>query len=300
MGWLSALRQYFFEAGVYREIALPPVRIVPLGPLQLVDLRAVDDPFEAVTVGAEVGVEMVRTLPSPEQRGFLFAPLAVQLLLDDPARFRKLAPLLREKVDGLVAFLVEPAVLERAGPICRALELVPTLCRGPDTIDIEERIGAPDPRRHEVAHPKDMPNMYDVSGIPGVAFMWQDELVIDLRRIGRGPTAFNTAWLGAKFATKFAPVPNRRIWIVPSWAHVDGDTRDFAREALAQKLPAHGDHVAFDGEPATELRRFTEELGLTVTVEPRYVTEGLSLPYAQLAQNVLLAYALGKPYASRL
>lgn len=314
MNFLKELWKTFSpSAGAYVEVEIPPVRIWSFDPLQLLDLRGLDDPEEALGRGVRVAVEMCRTIPHPHQRGVYFSPRATEALLAlDPSRLRELVRALRtglplrnrdpgadlyERGRGELAVLVAPEQMKR-NPTWESLGLTTAPNRGEGAGDLDAKIGAALRKSYEIQHPRRAPDLVHIDGIPGVGMHWDDERFFDQRRaMGSGSIGLAVSFLAARLANERLPVTPVRTWILAPWmlgrdastALVEATPR--AREAIASRPPTRCDQVAFDADPPRELREWVASLGLTVTDAPRRVTEGLALPYPQLTQHFMLAYA---------
>src|SRR5687767_3093662 len=129
MGWLSAL----LGGETYHELDIPPIRIAPFKHLQVVDLRGVRKPDEALGVGMRVAIEMIRTIETPLQRAFVFSFETTRALLGLdvpaiqalgrsmrahlPARTKLDSEDLVERGTGEVAIVVHPDDVARAGRV---------------------------------------------------------------------------------------------------------------------------------------------------------------------------------------
>ena len=296
VGWIKDTLSSLFpaaDADVYQEFDLPPIRIHPLGELQLMDLRALKVPEVALSAGLRVAVEMTRTLEPFEQRTWFFAPnVTFHIISKGGIQLAWHRELLRARLSGKgdTALLFEPSQLEVGGVFCADHGLIAVPSRGPGANDIEAKIGEPPAAGYVIAHPKDAPDLVAVQGVPGIGIRMDDEVLLDLRRLGG---SWPAAVMAAKFALKAFGSYRTRTWIVADWQVSEElpSTAEVAADIVAEGN-AEVDQLAVDGEITDPIRRLAAFLGLEICEQQRRVALGLSLPYPQLAHNIMLAHAL--------
>jgi len=312
----------------FHEIDLPPVRIHPFRNMQVLDLRAIEKPDVALTVGLRVAVEMIRTLPAPFQRSIIFSPAVTRALFElDAAALRGLSKSLRghimsitaaktdvllmldfggvvaalpgQIVPGDASVLVPPELLDRAREVLAPVQLYAAPDRGVGSADILDTLGPPTrDARYTIELPMFAPDLVHIDGVPGVAMRWKDKLLLDLRRIATGTeSSLGTSFLAAGMALKDLAPCTTRTWIIAPWQLGESPSEalrtalPFAREAIAIGRPEM-DRVIFDGDPSEELVAWVRELGLHPSTKQYKLTPDRSLPYPQLAQNLMLDYAV--------
>jgi hypothetical protein len=324
MGWLDKL----LGVPQYSEVDLPAVRIHPMRNMQVLDLRAIAKPDVALTVGLRVAIEMIRTLPAPFQRSVIFAPSVTRAFLElDAASLRRFSSSLRSHimsiteakrdvllmmdfggvvvplpgqiVPGDVSILVPPELLARAREVLAPVKLYAAPDRGLGSAGILDTLGPPARESHyTIELPMFAPDLVHIDGVPGIVMRWKDKVLLDLRRIATGTDAsLATSFLAAGMALKGLAPYTTRTWILAPWqlgespADALRSATPFAREAIAIGTPEM-DRVIFDGEPSEELVAWVRELGLHPSTKQYKLTPDRSMPYPQLAQNLMLDYAV--------
>ncbi len=312
---VSWLEKLFGGSQTFHELDLPPVRLHALSNIQVVDLRAIDKVTDALGAAHRVAIEVYRTLPPPRSRLFVFAPAATEALLaiepqalakltlpwreHIPQRSRQTSLDLVERSTGEIGLLVPHGALDRGVAALAATPIMAMPLDGPGSNDIVSTLGAPTTEKgYTIQLPRFAPDVCTVSGVPGIGVRWNEHLLLDLRRLATGDEmSLGVSFLGARFAIEKLQPFKRRTWIIAPWILADDPAASLERAANGARTAVDlhrpdRDQVVFDGEPSSELRAWVTELGLTISEKPFPLNDSMSLPYPQLATNLMLDYAM--------